>query len=234
MPTRIDRYWGDTLGLSYEFLQHNGILVVSYVRPRRNNSAFIFVRGRTGVVVVEQPLVDSLRRRVGSLVSEDLLTSDGLQALFKAPVRRTVGPAFQGYAEAEDFRFYPSNHVRELLPGDKSRLQRLQAACEPTEWEHSAVKWKSGLFGYVIGGEIVAVAHYDLWAPYAASIGVITHPAHRGRGYGKAAVSAAMRHAFAQGHLVVYQTLLDNTASVALARDLGCKAYARTVRIYFE
>jgi len=61
---------------------------------------------------------------------------------------------------------------------------------------------------------------------------VLTHPAYRNRGYGKLVVSAAMADAFAHGHLVLYQTLEANRASVALAAALGCQDYARTVAVH--
>ena len=54
-------------------------------------------------------------------------------------------------------------------------------------------------------------------------IGVLLILLIGGHGYGKATVSAAMQHAFDQGHMVVYQTLLANEPSVALAKRLGCK-----------
>jgi len=42
-----------------------------------------------------------------------------------------------------------------------------------------------------------------------ASIGVLTHPAHRSRGCGKAVVTAAMFYAFERGHVVLYQMQPD-------------------------
>ena len=60
----------------------------------------------------------------------------------------------------------------------------------------------------------------------ASHIGVVTHPAYRGRGYGRAAVSAATARGLEAGFIVLYQTLLANAPSVALATELGYQPYA--------
>ena len=59
-----------------------------------------------------------------------------------------------------------------------------------------------------------------------AHVGVVTHPDHRGRGYGRAVVSATTAQALADGFIVLYQTALVNRPSVALATGLGYREYA--------
>ena len=71
---------------------------------------------------------------------------------------------------------------------------------------------------------MVAVARYRPAWEEAVSIGVVTHPAYRGRGYGRAVVSTAQ--GLEAGFIVLYQTLLANAPSVALATGLGYQPYA--------
>jgi predicted GNAT family acetyltransferase len=100
------------------------------------------------------------------------------------------------------------------------------------EWEHSAITVDDAdLFGCRVGDEIVAIAKYSMKSPDAAWLGVVTHPGFRGKGYGKAVVSAAMSDAFDLGHFVLYQTLLSNAPSVGLARSLGIREYAQHVAV---
>jgi len=78
---------------------------------------------------------------------------------------------------------------------------------------------------------VVAVARYRPAWEEAVSIGVVTHPAYRGRGYGRAVVSAATAQALEAGFIVLYQTLLANAPSanapsVDLATGLGYQPYA--------
>ena len=109
--------------------------------------------------------------------------------------------------------------MRPVGDEDGAAFERFRNACEPIAWDHSGIdRANSALFGCFAGTDLVAMGHYSMWAPYAASIGVLTHPSYRGRAYGKAVVSAAMADAFEHGHLVVYQTVLANQPSVAWQR----------------
>ena len=124
--------------------------------------------------------------------------------------------------------------MRLVEPHDEPEFYRLSQECDRIGWQHSGSAFlQPHLYGLFTGGRLLALAHYVLWAANAASIGVVTHPAHRGQGYGKAVVSAAMQDAFAQGHIVIYQTLCDNMRSIALAKRLGCQEYAHTFKIYY-
>jgi predicted GNAT family acetyltransferase len=103
----------------------------------------------------------------------------------------------------------------------------LAAACEIDAWEHAGITFdEPHVFGCFVDDQVVAAARYrPAWAE-TAHIGVVTHPAHRGRGYGRAAVSAATAQGLEAGLIVLYQTLLANAPSVALATELGYQPYA--------
>jgi len=73
--------------------------------------------------------------------------------------------------------------------------------------------------------------HHHTRGAHAHPTGAPPHPAHRGRGYGRAVVSASMQHALDRGDLVVYQTLVANLPAVAIARALGCHDYARHLAV---
>lgn len=217
----------------------------------------MFVRGPLCVVSVGPAFVEATRERVRESGPFSSLNEKSLQLLFGRRIHRFAGPLYQGYAEREDFTPMPSESVRMLSNEHRHVVQRLATAseserpestltpvwgevvqrfakaCEPTEWEHSGIdRTDSALFGHFLGDELVALAHYGMLAHDAASIGVLTHPAYRNRGYGKTVVSAAMADAFSHGHVVLYQTLVANRASVSLAKALGCQDYARTFDVH--
>ena len=73
---------------------------------------------------------------------------------------------------------------------------------------------------------MVAAARYRPAWGEAATIGVVTHPAYREHGYERAVVSATTGQALEAGFIVLYQTLLANASSVALATVLGYQPYA--------
>ena len=63
------------------------------------------------------------------------------------------------------------------------------------------------------------------------SVGIITHPAHRGKGHAKKVVNALTQRGLTNGATMHYQTLEFNTPSVAIAQSLGYKRLGRTIAI---
>jgi predicted GNAT family acetyltransferase len=125
--------------------------------------------------------------------------------------------------------------VRKIVPKDQSSLKDLIQPCQPVEWEHSGLSvHDKHLFGCFLDGRLVAVAGNILWDPNTVNPGVITHPDHRGKGYGTAVVSAAVQRAIKHDHLVLYQTLLANTPAVKIAHSLGFQPYAQHVAVIFK
>jgi GNAT superfamily N-acetyltransferase len=199
------------------------------------HGAWIFWRGKTTVISVPEEWVAEVAAHATSLIPGEPATTDTAAFLFGLRVGRLVGPTYHGYAERGDFHPVLSPHVRSLTSADRESFLHLAAACDPIEWEHSALgTGVENVFGYFEGGELLAACKTVRRGPRAADHGVITHPEHRGHGYGRAVVSASMQHALDRGDLVVYQTLVANLPAVAIARALGCHDYARHLAVRLE
>jgi predicted GNAT family acetyltransferase len=80
--------------------------------------------------------------------------------------------------------------------------------------------------GVYHGNELVALAGYEVWGEMIAHIAVVTHPAFRGRGFGRCAVAHVARAALAAGLIPQYRTLESNLASIRVAESLGFSLYA--------
>ena len=229
---RVDTYWSGHLGVQPENLYQPGVHVVPHVRPGDENFAYAFVKGSTCVLCVPSSEVEDTTKRAAAYSASSLLNDDNLRIVLGRPIHHTIGPAYQGYVDRKEFSPQFSPEVRQISKSSPE-LGRLQKVCDSTAWYHSAIDpTGSALFAYVLNGAIVAVAHYSMWTDDTASIGVLTHPAHRGRGHGKAVVSAAIADAFERGHLVVLQTLESNVAAVGIAKAIGTRDYARTVAVH--
>jgi predicted GNAT family acetyltransferase len=59
----------------------------------------------------------------------------------------------------------------------------------------------------------------------------VTHPGDRGRGYGKAVVSAMSAPGLATGGVIRYRTLQANFPAVGIARALGFQRFALTLAV---
>jgi len=82
--------------------------------------------------------------------------------------------------------------------------------------------------------ELVSIAGYEIWGGTIAHVSVITHPAHRGRGYARSAVAAAASTALKAGLIPQYRTLESNGPSMSVARSLGFVHYATSVAVKLE
>ena len=141
---------------------------------------------------------------------------------------RVIGPAYIGYASVVEA---PSHPVRALFAGDSTALDTLMHSCDPTEWDHGGSSIDQSLSGLFCGGQLVAVAGYEVWGDAIAHIAVITHPDFRGQGFGRSVVAHVAERAIAAGLLAQYRTLEANVPSIRIAASLGFQPYATSVAV---
>jgi GNAT superfamily N-acetyltransferase len=226
------RYWSRFFGVTAEVLEGGGVHVVPHVGLADYVGAWIFWHGEAVIVSAPGSWVDELRPAAGQL-ARSAPDPDLARRLFGEAVERCIGPAYQGYLEPGSFRPRPHERVRRLAEGDGSALVRLREACGETAWEHASIDPESGdsCWGLLENGELIAAAQCEVWVPGVVSPGVLTHPAHRGRGCARAVVSAAAAEAISRGDLVLYQTLLQNEPALRVARALGFRQLATHVAV---
>jgi len=218
------------LGRDPADLHASRTVVVSH-GPRFAGYCGIYVWVMDDAVVISAPAewVEAAQSAAAGQTAAALRDPALWSAALGAHVERIVGPSYQGYADAAAFRPAPSPAagspepiVRRLGSADAPALQRLAAACAPQEWMDSAIQPDhSPIVAIEQAGELLAAASAPDDGPGVASVGVITHLAWRGRGYGAAVVSALTVDRLAAGMILHYQTLRANTASVAIASALG-------------
>jgi len=229
----VTAYWATHLGCLPAQLSRAGTTVV------RNGPDLADHRGATVVhhppacvVAVPhdwyEPITLSLARRPAATVFDPEL----LRQVFGSAVDRIVGPAWLGYADTSDFRPAPTRGTRRLTGQDLPALGRLAAACQPTAWDHSGLDpRRPPIYGCYAGSTLAAAGTLQPWGERLLHVGIVTHPAHRGRGYGKAVVSAMTADGLATGGVVQYRTLDANLPSVAIAHKLGFQRFARTLAV---
>jgi GNAT superfamily N-acetyltransferase len=170
--------------------------------------------------------------RIGQRPPGEVFDVTLLRQIFGAAVERVIGPAWLGYADTSDFRPAPTLGSRLLSDQDLPELQRLAAACGPTAWEHSGIDpARPPVFGCFAGDRLAAAGMLERWGDRLLHVGIVTHPGYRGRGYGKAVVSAMSAYGLATGGVMQYRTLHANLASVGIARALGFQRFALTLAV---
>lgn len=224
---RIDAAWAAFFGVSPPAFLLPGIQVVAHHRLADYQGVWLFRHHASLCLSVPPDSVEGVQTTVRAHTVESLFSEGGVRALLGPRIERIVGPAYQGYVERAVFRSEPHPGVRALSGADQPALQQLADACEVDAWEHAGITFdEPHVFGCFVNDRLVAAARYRPAWEETAHIGVVTHPAYRGRGYGRAVVSAATAQALGAGFVVLYQTSLANTPSVALATGLGYQPYA--------
>jgi len=226
--------WADLLGCGIEDLERPGTRIVPASDPAYHG-AQLFRRGAACIVSAPPPMVSEIARLVELQEPDAVFDPTLLLELFAARVERLIGPAYLGYLEPEEFRPADTRGTRLLTGTDRPALDCLASACQRTEWEHSGIEWGAApLFGCFVEGELAASGILSLWRPDLAHVGILTHPSYRGRGCGKAVVSAMAAYGLAHGRTLQYRTLLANEPSVCIARSLGFHDYASTLAVRFR
>lgn len=181
-----------------------------------------------GAAIVSAPAVvaDHVRRSVAGQPPATLGDAAFWRAALGERVERIVGPSYQGFLDATAFLPAETQGARPLTPADQPALARFIADCPPAAWADSAiVPDHEPIFGLERDGALIALASAPLDGrpddPTMRSVGVVTLPAWRGQGAGRAVVSALTAHCLADGATLHYQTLRANVASVAIAHALG-------------
>jgi GNAT superfamily N-acetyltransferase len=237
MPTtattaHVDTQWAATLGCGIEDLRRSGVQVAPHGTLAGYRGAMLLRRGNSCIVSVPLALVAAVRQHTAGRTADEVFTASFLTDLFGTAVERLVGPAWQGYADRSDFLAHPTRGTRRLASEDEWALHQLEMACDRTEWEHSTIVWgQPPVFGCFVGKEVVAAGTLRPWGAGILSVGIITHPVHRGKGYARAVVSTMSAYGLAQGAVLRYQTRRANAPAVAIAQTLSYQEYGLTLAV---
>ena len=233
--SRVDRYWRVTFGSPPEQYEREGVVVVPHPQKLAGRKgAWILSRGAKTAVIVPADMVADVALRSKNLPPAAMLERVAVVNVFGREISRLVGPSYQGFLERDGFRPSPDASVRPLTPDDRATVAKFLNARDEAERSDSGLTSDNpALFGRFEGETLVALGGILPWASYAANLGVIVHPLHRGRGFAKTVTSAVIEGILAQDKVVLYQTLLGNQAAVRLAASLGCEEYARMLYVGF-
>lgn len=235
----VDGYWARFLGVSRDALRPPVPRAVPHT-PADGDAglggyAGMYAQSFGGAPLVSLP--GTLLERFGAAAAEaargGLVDDERWGGVFGESVDCVVGPARIAYADARTFRPPVAGaRVRPLEESDRPAVEALRRAVTPTEWEHGGSEpGETPLIGAFDGGALAAVAGYEVWGGRIAHLAIVTHPAHRRRRLGTAAVALAARTALDGGLIPQWRALAENTGSVALSRTLGFVPYAASLAV---
>lgn len=228
----LTRYWAGFFGCPPAAIDEAGIKVLPHAELDAYRGVYCFRRGATTLVSVPPDELVDWRLRLGGLDPATFTDAAAMAVHLGLAPERLIGPAALAYADEATLRPLPTAGTRPLTALDEEAHAALRAACAPEEWEHGGSELGLlPLSGRFVRDELVALAGYELWGKRIAHIAVITHPAHRSRGYGAEAVSLLAEGIVARGMIAQYRTLRANTPALLLGASLGFVPYAETLAI---
>ncbi len=228
---RVDHFWAGQLAITPDLLYSQKLLVVRHPDPA-DVSCCVFQHHTFICVHVPQTHYDGLHPTIGRQDRAHLLTPAWWQQALGTTHLAVIGPAYVGYADAQQFRPLIRHPTRLLMPSDSAALAAFATTVGTIAWEHSGLGEESQpIAGCWQQERLVAAAGYTVWGATLAHIGVTTDPAVRGSGYGTSVVSAIGNHALEKQYVLQYRTLHVNQPSMAIAAALGFQAYATTLVI---
>jgi RimJ/RimL family protein N-acetyltransferase len=240
MPTAstelLKQYWFGEIGVSEDDFKDTSIAVTAHGTSLIGyKGAIAFKHQDSWVLSVPSQMLDDIKMRVEELSTETLFNLKGLSDFFGASVDRIIGPAWIGQIESKDFIPCHSDKVRSLMKSDWSVFEKFLAQNDKIEIEHSSlVSGREPTVGVFCDGNIAAAASYELLEGAVAHIGVLVSKEHRGKGFGKEAVSLITKLALESKFGIQYQTLKENKSSVSAAQALGFNEFAETFAVRFK
>lgn len=228
----IDNYWVAHLGCPPDRLFDARVIVLPHSAFKGYQGLFLVRRGDSCIVTAPTELMDLVHTCVRDRTVGEVFGSGLWRQLLPDMLDRIVGPASVAYGDASTLADAEEPGTFPLGGHDQDALKRLREACGEEEWDRAGILPNHPvIYGHWLGGELVAVAGYEIWGDRIAHIGVATHPERRGKGFGTAAVCAVARHAIEQALIAQFRTLESNTAAMAIGRTLGFEEYAKTFAI---
>jgi GNAT superfamily N-acetyltransferase len=222
-----DRYWADHLGCLPGELFSVPFRVVTHGEELLGyRGVQLLFRDGKATASVPPDRESELRGRLAGL--ENGFSPEAFAAALSPVAALVLGPAYLGYTT--DLRGTDAP-ARILGPGDAVAVETLRHACGEEEWDHGGSSLEVPCSGVFHDGQLAALAGYETWGGTIAHLCIVTRPAFRGRGFGRAAVAHLARRALAAGLLPQYRTLDANTPSIRIAEALGFQRYATSMAV---
>ncbi|HYW12067.1 MAG TPA: GNAT family N-acetyltransferase [Longimicrobium sp.] len=231
----VDGYWAAFLGVPRSRLRPPRPLAIAHAAALSDyRGVYVQAFGAAPLVSLPADMLAPFGQAAADAVAGGLVEdADRWRAVFGARVDSLVGPAVIQYADSDTFRGVSvAADLRPLTEADRSALDALRDSMPSEEWDHGSGDLDGmPVFGAFVDGALAARAGYEVWAGRIAHLGVVTHPAHRGRGLGAAVFASAARAALEAGLIAQHRALQSNTQSLRIARRLGFRPYATSLAV---
>ena len=221
----VESFWCTLLGVRPDSL-FRGVSVSEHVGLGDYPGIVVVARGDGCHVSAPRSLLGVVTARVQGAPCDSQLRPEWWGTAL-GPTYDVLGPNVHHYLD-DDGQLPRSQPVSR----DPTLLSELRDAVGPGEWAEGGFAENPGtVFVAVEGRQPVAAANLTAFGPVLADVGVVTHPAHRGRGFGQRVAAAATAHSLQVNGLARWRARAENTSSLAIAARLGFEPWCRQLAV---
>lgn len=190
--------------------------------------------GNTVLVYVPASHEAGAKSALAAASPDDAFTASTCRLIAQGEGEVVLGPSWHGFADEAHFR--PVEDADgERIAVDDPQLDELRGVCGYEEWAEAGFGHAGGyLYGLGESGRLVAAGNMTDYRGRPADVGVLTHPAMRGRGLARRLVSYMVATHLPAAGIVRYRALTTNHASLAVARSLGFMGRGHNLALRFR
>jgi hypothetical protein len=232
---RVDAFWSSTLGVTLPDLHAPGVRVQAHAQARADwRGVYVLAFDDAVSVLVHADLVDEVTKAVDGQVPATILEADMWRATFGGAVRAAFGPVVHLYLDdASGLDEYAVG--RRINPRDADALTELRGAVAPDEWRSAGFTAQTAMmFGIFDGDRMVAAANLTPGPDAATDVGIVIHPAERGKSYGTGMTATAAKQAIVMHQVARFRVFASSAATLAIAAKLGFEEYGRNAAAYLH
>ena len=224
---RVEHWWAELFGLPASMVWQKGITVSFHAALVDYPGIFVAGRGKSVNVSLPEWADEKLADKIGRRDVGELLDRKFWQ---------DFGPTSDGH-KVSAVKVHAYTDVQHDAPKKVEQI----AFSDIAHWEDlvSAKKWEASgfaedvthVFGVSAGKEIAAAAILSRFLGGSSSVGVLTHPKHRGKGYSSLVAKAATAYAVRNDGIARYRYDAENSRSRAVGGSLEFEDYAEQLAI---
>ena len=216
--------WAERFDYPVAALHRPGTVILPEAEFASTHAVHIWTIGARAFARLDPALEVLVAEAIGDRVDAEAITAHHLRATLGHAGIERVEDSVLRYLYPDDFRpSPPPEHLalRTLTADDAEALAALQAACTDAEVEEAEIAVDDEIGFACFDGPRLTAAATGFRLTGFMDIGVLTHPAYRRRGLGRAVVSALCRWCIDAPIIAQYRCLVTNSGSYAISESLG-------------
>lgn len=222
-------YWAKRFGCDRQDFVHAGTLVIHEKELAETGKVYLYHIDKMSIVRIAPSLAKQARLPDGYNREFGALDVNTFQVVVPVSVESTL---LDYYLDPKDFECFTAGApftTRQMdAENDRADLLPLLEACTEADLDAAEVSLEEPdpvIFGVFEGAQLVAYAGHRYWDEAIADIGVLIHPSYRGRGLGKAVVSALCEWCMRNDLVPMYRVYSSHTHSHRIPESLGFKEW---------